>query len=264
MNEYPVENDDGFIEEFLSDSSMENVEELHVRKKKLNPVAISFYGKSFEKFSLMEEIKDLVPIFKGFYYEKKMKEPKLSAIKIIQEFNTLHVFPQGRVFHPYMQNFTRWRKQWDWDISNQIRENKELLKPQPVRQIVQTRDSEDRVLRGLTEHKDLESGINTLGGELLNDAFQMLKDDQAIGEVFDDEVLIKRRNYVAGVFGHVTKMVHGKAALLLKASQEKRENAGFLMDLLAKATSGKMSPEEMESLKTVYSAPPKAEVIHGS
>jgi hypothetical protein len=83
----------------------------------------------------------------------------------------------------------------------------------------------------------------------------MLNDDQQLEEIYTDEVLIKRRNYILNVFGHVTKLVHGKAALMLKASEEKRNNASFLMTLLASATAGKMNDEQLDLLKGTNNQP---------
>jgi hypothetical protein len=87
----------------------------------------------------------------------------------------------------------------------------------------------------------------------------MLRDDQELEEIYNDETLMKRRNYIVNVFAHATRLVHGKAALMLKASEEKRNTAGFLMQLLSKATAGKMSDEEMSLLKSAYAPKQDAE-----
>jgi len=86
----------------------------------------------------------------------------------------------------------------------------------------------------------------------LNDAMQMLKEDQELEEIYTNDELIKRRSYIINVFSHATRLVHGKASLMLKASEESRNTAGFLMSLLSRATAGKITDEEMALLKSSY------------
>ena len=162
----------------------------------------------------------------------------------------------GRTFHPYTNQLRTWTKRWDADIIRKklnMREETALTPVKEIRQIVKTRGEE----YAMTAPGDgeLETGLRTLGGELLNDAMQMLRDDQELEETYDDETLIKRRNYIVNVFSHATKLVHGKAALMLKASEEKRSTAGFLMSLLSKATAGTMSDMEVSLLETAYVPP---------
>ena len=245
-------------EEFLSQDDQRN--ERQRLAKKVNPVGRAFYGEKFVAFDKLEGIRDLIPAFKAHFYSERIKDPKVSGKEIIGIFNEEVAFPNGRTFFPYMTNLSRWKVKWERDIAEQRKGQKEeeglmIVTPRAsVKQILKTRGENGELVLG-TGYGEIEAGLTTLAGELTNDAMQMLRDDQEIGEVYDDEVLIKRRNYIVNVFGHVTKLVHGKAALLLKASEEKRENAGFLMSLLAKATSGRLSPEELGALKTTYTVP---------
>jgi hypothetical protein len=79
----------------------------------------------------------------------------------------------------------------------------------------------------------------------------MLRQDQESGEdMYEDEILIKRRHYVLNVFNFVMRAVNQKEALLIKKQQEKRETASFLMDLIRKSTAGRVTPEEMTLLKS--------------
>lgn len=114
--------------------------------------------------------------------------------------------------------------------------------PLKTEQIVATRDSDANLVA--PQENDLEQGLRTLAGELTNDAISVLHQDQKLG-LYD----VKRRLYCATVLAHVTKSVHGSASLRLKASAEKRENAGFLMNLLSKAAAGTLTDEEMKVLK---------------
>jgi hypothetical protein len=228
--------------------------------KKIDPVGKVIYGDNFKGFHKLAEITDLVARFKEYYYEQKVKNPKETKSNILRSFNSSVCVDLGRTFHPSMSQLRTWTPRWDKDLMQQMA-GKELdipdLQSREIRQIVATR-RDGEVVAGLPTDGELESGLRTLGGELMNDALQMLKDDQDLEETYSDETLIKRKNYVVNVFGHVTKMVHGKAALMLKASEEKRNNAGFLMSLLAKASAGKMSDEEMGLLNTAYA--PKQDV----
>ncbi len=221
--------------------------------KKVNPIGRTFYGERFQRFNLLGEIKDLLPAFKEHYYAEKIKDFKKTGGDIIREFNESVCYPEGRTFFPYTNSYKQWRMKWDRDIlEKQKVGGLELLDQKQVLQVIKSRNEDNDIVLGAPDDVSLEAGARTLAGELTNDALQMLRDDQALEEIYSDETLMRRRNYIVNVFSHVTKLVHGKAALMLKASQEKRENAGFLMGLLAKATAGKLSDEEMSVLETAY------------
>lgn len=254
--------DDSDIEEMLERGSVEDGGK--TKPRKVNPVGAQFYGERFVTFDKMDTLRDLIPAFKAHYYETRIRDPKISGKQIMSAFNEQVVFPMGRTFFPHMTNVKNWRAKWDLDIAEQRKEHTGeekglMIRPMSVKQVLKTRGDQGEIVLGGAGYNELEAGATTLAGELMNDAMQMLRDDQEIGEIYEDEVLIKRRNYIVNVFGHVTKLVHGKASLLLKASQEKRENASFLMTLLAKATAGKLSEEEMGSLRTTYTIPKSAE-----
>lgn len=218
------------------------------REKKVDLTALAWYGEGFAGYQKLDEVRDLIPVFKEFYYETRIKDPNSKITKMVQEFNR-QIAP--RKFHPYMKNISLWKAKWDKDIfEQQGMKMDKITTEKKIYQVLKTRN-DDRSLAA-PDDVSLEGAVRTLGGELMNDAFQMLREDQDMPEIYDDEVLIKRRNYIVGVFGHVTKLVHGKAALMLKASEEKRNNAGFLMQLLAKATAGTITADEMTLLKSNY------------
>lgn len=228
------------------------------KEKRLDPVGIRTYGERFTGYQKIEVYKDLLPAFKDFYYTKKTENPNAFLYDILQGFNAEVCEPLGRTFFPYPTQVKSWRAKWDLDIKAIVLkakdESMQIIPRTTPDQIIKTRGEGNELMLGAPSDSDLEMGTRTLAGELLNDAMQMLKDDQEIGEVYDDEVLIKRRSYIVNVFAHATRLVHGKAALMLKASQEKRENAGFLMSLLSKATAGTLSEEQMSVLETAYPA----------
>ena len=221
--------------------------------RKIDPVGKMMFGEKFKGFMKTSEVVDQIPAFKDFYYQAKIKNPNETLTNILQSFNKEVCEPMGILFHPYMYQLRTWRKKWDLDLIQQMADKDvAITEKRNIHQIIKTRDDERRLVLGAPQDADLEAGVRTLGGELLNDAMQMLKDDQELEDIYDDETLIKRRNYIVNVFAHATKLVHGKAALMLKASEEKRNTAGFLMSLLARASAGKMTDEEMQLLKGAY------------
>lgn len=224
------------------------------KKKKIDPVGLQIYGTGFTGYQRLAEINDLIPAFKDFYYAAKVKDPNETLRNIVQGFNTEVCAPVGeRRFYASMSQLRTWRRKWDLDLMQQMQEKDLVItEKKNIHQIVKTRDDERNLVAGLAGDNELEAGVRTLGGELLNDAMQMLRDDQELEEIYDNDTLIKRRNYIVNVFAHATRLVHGKAALMLKVSEEKRNNAGFLMSLLARASAGQMTDEEMSLLKTSY------------
>lgn len=212
-----------------------------------------WYGDSFQGFMKIAEYKEFLPAFKDYYYQERIKNPNARLADILQGFNKEFCEPEGKRFHPYTQQVAIWRRKWDLDLMQQFQDKElKMIEKKNIHQLIKTRDEQRNLVLGAPDDNELEAGVRTLGGELLNDASQMLRDDQELEEIYDDETLMKRRNYIVNVFAHATRLVHGKAALMLKASEEKRNTAGFLMQLLAKATAGKMSDEEMSLLKSAY------------
>lgn len=224
-----------------------------VKSSKVNPIGRTIYGERFVSFDRVAQLADFLPSFKEYYYTEKIKDFRKTGGEIIREFNEGVCYPQNRTFFPYTNQYKGWRAKWDRDILEKKRVGGlELIEQKQVLQIIKSRNEDNDVVLGAPKDEDLEAGTRTLAGELTNDALQMLRDDQALEEIYTSEELMRRRSYIVNVFSHVTKLVHGKAALMLKASQEKRENAGFLMNLLARASAGNMTDEELGLLETAY------------
>lgn len=227
------------------------------KSKKIDPYGIQVYGKNFSGYQKAVEYNEFIPAFKEYYYALKKEDPQRKIRELIRCFNDEIVEPLGKRFHPPISTVRVWGTKWDWDLSRQNRgQDFAMIDGRQVEQAIPTRDEQGRIVIGKVEDNHLDMAVRTLGGELLNDAMQMLADDQKLEEIYDPETLIKRRNYIVNVFAHGTRLVHGKAALMLKASEEKRNTAGFLMSLLARATAGQMSDAEMELLKSSYSPKP--------
>ena len=238
--------------------SVEQVRALaEARERGVDPVGIQVYGEKFTKFMRLPEYVDLLPAFKEFYYQAKVKNPNEALSRILRAFNAEVCEPMGKNFYPSMPQTRIWRKKWDLDLMQQMTDKDLVISEKKnIHQVIKTRNEQNELVTGIQDN-DLEAGVKTLGGELLNDAMQMLRDDQELDDIYTTEELIKRRNYVVNVFSHATRLVHGKSALMLKASEEKRNTASFLMSLLARATAGTMTEDEMNLLKTAYA--PKVE-----
>src|SRR3972149_7281547 len=187
------------------------------------------------------------------FKKPKRRHPSATLRNISQGFNREVWEPMGRLFHPSISQVRTWRKKWDLDLIQQMTDKDiKIIERKNVHQIIKTRDDNRKLVLGAADDEQLEAGVRTLGGELLNDAMQMLRDDQELEEIYTDETLIKRRNYIVNVFSHATRLVHGEAASMLKASAEKRDTAGFFMSLLSQATAGKLSDEQIALLETAY------------
>jgi hypothetical protein len=206
-----------------------------------NTKRFSFYENFDGRYHKVNELRDLIPQFKAFYYAEKRKEPGKSAIKIINAYNA-QITPL--TFFPWEKQYKLWRKKWDAElmaIQGYQEEQKE------IRQLIKVRD--DQNVSIVPSDDSLEAGAKTLGGELLNDALSILKKDQEEEDLYEDEIIVKRRNYVLNVYNYVTRSAHNKEALRLKSNSEKRETMGFLMDLMSMATAGKLTDEDMALLK---------------
>ena len=216
------------------------MEEDIVQPKKV----ISYIYDDFDgHYMKLAEVRDLIPRFKDYYYERKLESPKLSSSKIINDFNAL-IRPER--FQPYVLQYARWRKMWDTDIQGKMLGMKIALKdPQII--AVKVRNENNEML--VPSEHELESGAKTLGGELMNDAMTMLRNDQTHEDWYEDEVLMKRRAYVLNVFNFVMRAVNAKESLAIKKQQEKRETASFLMDLIRRSTTGKITPDEISLMK---------------
>lgn len=206
-----------------------------------NTKRFSFYENFDGRYHKVNEIRDLIPQFKTFYYAEKRKEPGMSAIKIINAFNA-QITPLA--FFPWEKQYKLWRKKWDAELLA-IEGYQEQQKE--VRQLIKVRDEQNALI--VPSDDSLEAGAKTLGGELLNDALSILKKDQEEEDLYEDEIIVKRRNYVLNVYNYVTRSAHSKEALRLKSNSEKRETMGFLMDLMSMATAGKLTDDDMELLK---------------
>lgn len=229
-------------------------------EKKGNPITkmgVRLFGNFFNGFMKTDACKPFIEGFKEFYFKKRLESDDRPPMELVKEYNELFLYPDFKAFHPYPATVAAWSKRWDYDIYEKVK-NKVITvdsKNKYVEQLLITRDNFNELIAQPPSDSSLEAATRTLAGELVNDALNMLKQDQGLEEAYDDEVIVKRRNYILNVLARVTTTVQGKQALILKASEEKRNTAGFLMDLLAKASAGTITPEEMDLLKSSYNNP---------
>lgn len=210
----------------------------------VDPVGVMYYGKNFRHFENISTLKHLYPAFKEFYFKKMRENKEARIIDITNEFQS-EIHPE--TFFPYPRVLASWKKRWDEQIAKY-----------PDKALIAGAQEEQNQLITMTQNDKrivpsdiaVEQATRQLAGELVNDATQMLKEDQEFGHP-DEELLVKRRMYIVNVLGHVTKMVQGKAKLMLEASKEKRENANFLMDLIDRATAGQLTEADVADLNNI-------------
>ncbi len=218
--------------------------ETKVLKKQLAASPFKYYGENFDgHYKKISDIRDLITPFKEYYYEKKMANPDLTSRDIILSFNE-SIKPD--TFFPYPEQFRRWRRIWDAEIIYKL-EVAKMTMDSPAVIAVRTRDKDNKFV--IPTDNELGDGARNLAGELMNDAMTMLKNDQGHEDLYEDEVIVKRRHYILNVFNYVIRAVNTKEALNIRKSQEKRETAGFLMDLVRRSTAGGISDNDMTLLK---------------
>lgn len=240
-----------------------SIEKSNPSEKKIDLTGLSYYGPSFTGYQKIAEYRHLIPAFKDFYYSLALQNPETKYTPTLRAFNE-KIKETGEKFHPNTFVCRGWKKKWDKDIlEKRGMKLAEITVKKNVQQVMKTRASGENGLVAYVAptQDDLENVTQTLGGELANDALQMLRDDQDLEDIYESDELIKRKEYVVKVFAHLTKLTHGKAALLLKASQEKRENANFLMDIMKKATAGKMTAGDVAVLRSSYQPTEKQDAV---
>jgi len=241
--------------------------------KKIDAFGLRIFGKDFKGFTSAHDCVEFLGRFKEFYYQERGLDPKISMNGCIKKFNATILKNQEKMFYPRPDFINGQKKKWEKDL---IKEKEERMERARLEQagrldIIEFEREEKKkhkisivdLAKGrtnnLTPENAMEAGIHTLGEMLLNDAASMMFHMSENDDFGESEMSLKRRNYAVNVFSHATRLVHGKAALALKASEEKRNNAGFLMGLLAKATAGTISSDEIGLLKSTY--PKKEEPI---
>lgn len=213
---------------------------------KKNPIkALAEPYENFSGFQKQSDYLDILPQFREFYIEKKLENLKCSNIELINEFNR-KIAPVK--FHPYLDQYRRFRKNWDVAVNSKILEGKANLKSViEMDSAIQMRNSDG--VKRRPAYDEIEEGSRTLAGELINDGLNVLKDTQLNEEEMGVKEKSEARKYVLGVFQHITRMSQGKEALELKKNAEKREQATFLMDLLKQGQSGKVDKDDLKLLK---------------
>jgi hypothetical protein len=190
----------------------------------------------------------LIPQFKRLYFIKKRLDINCNPFSIVDAYNE-SIYPQN--FYPAQAMYARWRRKWDEQIVAEMTEKGlTVVLPKRLSHHLVTTDPEGNNI--VPRAEDLEGAAETLAGRLLNDASEMLEDDREAEEFYTPEELMKRRSYALNVMTHVSKMVQGKQMVAIKSNAEKRETANFMMDLMKRATAGKLDAEAIAKMKQGY------------
>lgn len=222
---------------------MNDVLEGFIKEKEDKEVA----GKKPKSQPLSELIHRL-PEFKQFYFEKLRQDIAYDHYLIVAEFNDL-ISPD--TFFPKINQYDRWRAIWNRQIVNMLRsEGVALVLPPKMMADLVPVDTEGHNL--IPKPEDLEGGAQTLAGKLLNDANQILESDIETEEFFTTAELMKRKTYVLSVMNHVARIIQADKHIAIRANAEKRETVNFMMELMKKATAGKINPDAIGKLKKSY------------
>ena len=210
------------------------------------------YGDAFVDYTMIDEIRDLLVPFKDFYCAAMLKDSTESMSRVVRRFQVEVCDPMERLFFPNISRLYMWKKKWDIELRHlgwKDRKEKHIILMGARDEQVLVKMGEDDMQLVAPQDEDIEMGTRTLAGELLNDAGRMLRADQEMVDLYTNDELLKRRQYIVNVLGHTTKLAQGKLSLKLQEKKEKREDANFLLDLLARASSGNMTDKEMKALE---------------
>lgn len=199
------------------------------------------------KKSKVEEVREHLPLFRDYYIKHRVKEgKKTSLITLVDNFNEEN---PDIYFFPNISVIQKHRKLWDGEIAKRITPDR-----QEQLMILQSLESKKRsTIVPMTRDQiiptsdNLVAGAAQLGKVLVDDAFQTMQDSQSNGYE-DEEILIKKKQYALNVFSYVMRAAQGSQMVDIKRNAEKRETAGFMLDLMSRATAGNLSSEDMQLL----------------
>ena len=128
------------------------------KPKKIDAAGRAYYGDKFVRYMRLPEVQDLIPAFKDFYYQAKVKDPNARLSQILQDFNTEVCEPMGRLFHPNTINIRHWRTKWDLDLMQQMQDKDlKVIERKNVHQIIKTRDEDRKLVLGAPDDNQLEA-----------------------------------------------------------------------------------------------------------
>jgi hypothetical protein len=179
------------------------------------------------------EIAHLVHSFRDFWKEAKRLSPNRTRAQILEQFG-LSILPQ--TFNPFPNQLTSWEKKWGYEME------RDHSKPTFSADGVPVIRTDESLMMGAT----LGSKSKRLADVLMDDALRMLNEDE---DEYSAETNIKRKDHAMKVMAHVWKLDQKDQELALKRNADKRESAGFLMNLVRKATAGKLTENELELMR---------------
>lgn len=204
------------------------------------------YGPRFQgKFTNPKADPEAFRLFKEFYFEQRILRPNEDPKRFVGDFNALI---EPKEFFPAYQVYKRLCQQFDRQIQKQHANDPAAAK------LLATTARDKRMVAELMPRNEeqLDQGVRTLAGLLVDDAVNLVRDEpRDPDDLLGSDQFVKRRMYALNVLNHVGRTLKGKAEIRLKSAAEKRETAGFLMGIMNKALSGKITKEQMEAMKGV-------------
>lgn len=217
-----------------------------VPARKRPPGRTKKYGPRFQgAFTDPREDMEAFRLFKDFYMEQRVLRPKEDPKTFVGDFNALI---EPKEFFPSYQAYKRMCAQFDKQIAKEHRGD-------PAAAMVLAASKRNKRVfadLGPRNEEQLDLGVRTLAGLLVDDAVGLVREEaRDPDDHMGSNEFVKRRMYALNVLNHVGRTLKGKAEIRLRSAAEKRETAGFLMGIMNKALSGKISPEQLEAMKGV-------------
>lgn len=207
------------------------------------------YGPGFDgTFKDVKADPEGLAAFRAGYFAWRPGCPKADPKEFVGEYAAK--FPEAG-FYPNYQTFKGMTKKWDVEI---------LGEPDPKIAAVAELHKRDKAMIAevvvARSNEDLERATRGLAGLLLDDAVSIVRSESHDPEnPIGGDLFVKRRMYALNVVNYVSRHVKGRDEIAIKRQSEKRETVGFMMNIMQKAMAGKISPEQVDAMRSVNAAP---------
>lgn len=203
----------------------------------------------FDGFTDAMDSKKFIMRLRELYMNERFDEngDKKSPIRfIVDSFNALPEQAEKKFF-PNPRFLKKHTKDWEKEALERmkLKRHTAYIKEDVAKQMALAPDKMPEIRMHISTDS-LEVKTETLADRLIGDAETEM--DRA-DEEDDPEIRVKQKTYALNVYNLVTRSVHKRRELDLKGSAEKRNQAGFILDLVNRALTGKMTPEAMGTLR---------------
>lgn len=198
-------------------------------------------------------MEDTLEEFRQYYLGERQIGREDSAL-IFREFRKQKEI-EGIHFNPYPNYLKQLYKRFDKELPPY------LQKYQSAKDVAKN-NRENRVALGQIQYEELENRSKSLHSLLLDEAEELINESKLSFEDYleahPDEMWsakdlkkhqMEQKKLALGVAERVSAVVQKNSVIKLKKNKEGRETAGFLMDLMKKATTGELTEEEMQLLE---------------